>query len=95
MKLSAKELLPKLKTRRENGNNDFIVTLRFDRAAANESTMKQLRSELIADYGDAASYEIIERGDPDKLGDLMTAGQVAVRAVYDINKVIEHVEAKL
>lgn len=94
MSLSAKELLPKLKTRKANGNNDFIVTLRFDRAAANESTMKQLRAELIADYGTAASYEIIEHGDPDKLGDLMTAGQVAVRAWYDIDSVIQHVEAK-
>jgi hypothetical protein len=91
--LSPEELLPKLKTRRDNGNKDFIVTLRFDVALS--GPMKAAKEHLEAQYGGADSYEIIEHGDPDKLGDLMQAGQVAVRAVYDINRAIAFMEARI
>lgn len=92
MSLSAKELLPKLKTRKANGNNDFIVTLRF--GAGNGYAMRDARKKLLADYGPYDSVELIEHGDPDKLGDLMRAGEIAVRAIYNIDKVIDFLEAK-
>lgn len=93
MSLSPAELLPKLKTRRENGNRDFIVTLRF--GAGSAYAMRDARKQLLADYGPYESVELIEHGDPDKLGDLMRAGEIAVRAIYNINAVIDFVEAKL
>lgn len=88
-----KELLPKLKTRKANGNNDFTITLRFN--AVNTYAMRDARKHLHTAYGKPDSIELIERGDPDKLGDLMRAGEVAVRAIYQIDNVIEFVEAKL
>lgn len=93
MSLSAKELLPKLKTRKANGNNEFIVTLRF--ASANQYAMRDARNQLFAQYGQPDSIELIEHGDPDKLGDLMRSGEVAVRAIYHIDNVIAFVEAQL
>lgn len=88
-----KELLPKLRTRKANGNNEFIITLRF--GAANGYAMRDARKQLHATYGKPDSIELIESGDPDKLGDLMRAGEVAVRAIYQIDNVIAFVEAKL
>lgn len=90
--MKASELLPKLKTRKANGNNDFIVTLRF--SAMNAHAMRDARQQLIADYGDPDSIQLIEHGDPDKLGDLMRTGEIAVRAIYHIDNVIRYLEER-
>lgn len=93
-KREALELLPKLKaTAATEGNkNRFTITWRYK--STREDAIEYAKPALTAIYGRAYEYELITSGDPDGLGDLQMAGELAVRAQFFLSNVIKHLEAK-
>lgn len=93
-KREALDLLPKLKAAaaKEGNDNRFTITWRYN--AARENAIEYAKPALTTIYGRAYEYELITSGDPDGLGDLQMAGELAVRAQFFLSNVIKHLEAQ-
>jgi hypothetical protein len=88
--MKAVELIQKLVTRRYTGKKTVEVVLRFAKGSV---TLKNVRDYIEPHYGEALKYEVIESGDPDKLGKLIRPEETAVRCTFDLDSAITHIMA--
>jgi len=87
--LIARDLIPKLQTALTTGNESVHVVLRMSKRSNPETTAQNVLGPM---YGDTGIYTVINHGDSDPLGNIIKIDESAVRATFDLNSAIAHLQ---